>query len=91
MVDAVVETVTLKVVAEVALTATVAGTEHFAPVGAPPQVREAVPLKPAPPIESEYLAVAPRRDCRRAELPGAVLSPRWGGLQFPLVKQSEDC
>ena len=40
----------MKVEAEVASSGTVAGTEHTAPVGAPVQVNEAVPLTPEPPM-----------------------------------------
>jgi hypothetical protein len=47
---AVVVTLALKVEAVVALNVTLAGTEHVAPVGAPVQAREAVPLMPAPPM-----------------------------------------
>ena len=47
----VVLTLTVKVVADVALNVWVAGTEHFVPVGAPVQLRVADPLNPAPPIE----------------------------------------
>lgn len=52
MVRDVVVTVTVKVAGEVALNASVAGTVHFAPIGAPLQLKEAVPEAPAPPIES---------------------------------------
>ena len=45
-------TLALKVEAEDAFSETVAGTEHTAPVGAPVQVNEAVPLIPEPPMES---------------------------------------
>ena len=48
----VVVTLALKVEAEDAFSETVAGTEHTAPVGAPVQVNEAVPLIPEPPMES---------------------------------------
>jgi hypothetical protein len=48
----VVVTVTVKVAGAVELNGSLAGTGQFAPVGAPPQVKEAVPLIPAPPIES---------------------------------------
>ena len=47
---AVVETLTLKAEAVVALSVTVAGTEHVAPVGAPEQVSVALPAVPAPPM-----------------------------------------
>jgi hypothetical protein len=47
----VVVTLTVKFVDDVALNVCVAGTEHFAPVGAPVQLRVADPLNPAPPIE----------------------------------------
>jgi hypothetical protein len=48
----VVVTLTLKVVGAVELNGSLAGAEQFAPIGAPVQVKEAVPLIPAPPIES---------------------------------------
>jgi hypothetical protein len=48
----VVVTPTLKVVGAVELNGSLAGSEQFAPIGAPVQVKEAVPLIPAPPIES---------------------------------------
>jgi hypothetical protein len=44
-------TVALKVEAEDMSSETVAGTEHTAPVGAPVQVNEALPLTPEPPME----------------------------------------
>lgn len=47
----VVFTDTLTVDATVPLTATVPGTEEVAPFGAPVQVRVALPLIPAPPID----------------------------------------
>lgn len=47
----VVETLALKVEAEDALSVSAAGTEHVAPVGAPVQMREAVPVMPEPPME----------------------------------------
>lgn len=49
----VVVTVTLNVVALVASTDMVDGTEQLAPGGAPVQVKDAVPLAPPPPIASE--------------------------------------
>ena len=50
-VGGVVVTLTLNVEASVALTNAVSGTEQSAPLGAPPQLNEAVPPVPAPPIE----------------------------------------
>ena len=47
----VVVTLTLKVVGTVELSGSVLGIEQVAPVGAPVQLNEAVPLIPAPPIE----------------------------------------
>ena len=49
---AVVLTLTLKEEADAPLTGTVGGTVQVAPVGTPVQVSEAVPLNPAPPMES---------------------------------------
>jgi hypothetical protein len=46
----VVVTLTLNVVGAVELNGSLAGTEQFAPIGAPGQVKAAVPLMPAPPI-----------------------------------------
>jgi hypothetical protein len=43
-------TVTLKDDGVVAFRGMLLGTEHVAPVGAPVQVRDAVPLNPAPPM-----------------------------------------
>lgn len=68
----VVVTLTLKSVAVVALTASVAGTMQVAPVGAPVQLSEAVPLIPPPPMESEYLAVDPAATVAELEPPGAI-------------------
>lgn len=48
----VVVTLTVNVETVVALTFSLAGTVHVAPVGAPVQVNDTVPLKPPPPIES---------------------------------------
>ena len=48
----VVDTLTVNVVAVVAVKFSVEGTEHVAPVGAPVQLKLAAPLNPAPPIES---------------------------------------
>ena len=48
----VVVTATLKIEAALGLTDTVPGAEQIAPMGAPPQLNEAVPPVPAPPIES---------------------------------------
>jgi hypothetical protein len=47
----VVVTETLTVDAVVPLTVAGEGTEHVAPCGAPVQIRVALPLIPAPPIE----------------------------------------
>jgi hypothetical protein len=69
---AVVVTLTLESVAVVALTASVAGTTQVAPVGAPVQLSEAIPLIPAPPMESEYVAVAPPQPSPNWNRPGAI-------------------
>lgn len=47
----VVVTVTVKAVVVVELNGWLEGTEHVAPSGAPVQLSDAVPLRPAPPIE----------------------------------------
>jgi hypothetical protein len=52
MVRDVVVTETLNGVAVLAFMFTLDGTEQVAPVGAPVQVSEAVPLNPTPPMES---------------------------------------
>ena len=52
MVRDVVVTLTLKVAGTVELSDWLGGTEQFAPIGAPVQLKEAVPLIPAPPRES---------------------------------------
>src|ERR1700681_1350416 len=56
--------------------ATLTGTLQFAPAGAPVQLSEAVPLIPAPPMESEYLAIVPAVTVRNFEPPGATSRPR---------------
>ena len=48
----VVVTLRLKVAGTVELNGSLAGTEQFAPVGEPVQLSDAVPLSPAPPIDS---------------------------------------
>jgi hypothetical protein len=52
VVGAVVVTLTVKVEGMVALTFSLAGSEQFAAVGTPAQVKVAVPLKAPPPMES---------------------------------------
>jgi len=49
----VVATLTLNVWGTVALKVSLAGREQVALAGAPVQVREAVPLSPLPPMETE--------------------------------------
>ena len=71
IVRAVVLTLTANGEAVLALTLTLAGKVHIAPVGAPVQLRVAVPAKPAPPMESAYLAVWPARTVAD-ELPEVV-------------------
>jgi hypothetical protein len=51
MVRDVVVTLRLRVPAMVELNGWLAGIEQFAPIGAPVQLNEAVPLIPLPPIE----------------------------------------
>lgn len=48
----VVVTLTLKVAGTVELNGSLTGTEQFAPIGEPEQLSDAVPLRPAPPIDS---------------------------------------
>jgi hypothetical protein len=59
MVRGAVVTVALKGEAAVAITFIVAGTEQFALVGAPVQVRVTVPLLPSPPTEGGHLVNFP--------------------------------
>jgi len=79
-------TLAVKAVAWVALMATVAGRLQVAPVGAPVQLSEAVPLIPAPPMESEYLAVPPAASLAELEPPGAVLNPKPLETPVPVSK-----
>jgi hypothetical protein len=74
---------TLKFVALLPLTATVAGTEQTALAGAPAHVNEAVPLVPPPPIESTYVALEPALTCAEFELPDATPNPRPGAVPSP--------
>ena len=80
----VVVTLAVKFVAEVALKVSVAGTVQVAPVGAPVHVSEAVPLIPAPPIESEYWAVAPAATVAELEPPDAIPRPTPGAAPIPV-------
>ena len=79
-------TLTVKAVAWVALMASVAGRLQVAPVGAPVQLSEAVPLIPAPPMESEYLAVLPAASLAELEPPGAMLNPKPLETPVPVSK-----
>jgi hypothetical protein len=83
-VRAVVVTLTLKSVAVVALSVSVAGTVQVAPVGAPVHVSEAVPLTPAPPIDIEYFAVAPAATVAELEPPDSIPRPRLGAAPVPV-------
>ena len=60
----------------VALTASVAGTLQVNPLGAPVQLSEAVPLTPAPPIESKYLDDVPAVIVVELKPPVAILRPK---------------
>lgn len=51
--------VATKVVADVPLTETAAGTEQVEPAGVTVQPSAAVPLSPAPPMDNEYVALCP--------------------------------
>ena len=53
VIRAVVVTVTVNFEAVTASTFSLAGSEHSAPLGAPVQVSDALPLRPPPPMESE--------------------------------------
>ena len=75
VVGAVVCTLAVKTAGVCAATLAVAGMEQVAPVGAPVHVKEAVPLKPAPPIISEYVAFAPAATVAAGEPPGAIPKP----------------
>ena len=77
----VVGTLTLKVAGTVALNGSLAGTEQLAPVGEPVQLSDAVPLSPAPPIDSVYLAVCPATTVAELESPEGTPRPR---LAFPV-------
>ena len=66
-----------------ALICTVAGMEHDAPVGAPVQVSDAVPLVPWPPMEREYVALEPADTLADAEPPEATPSPMSGVPPVP--------
>jgi hypothetical protein len=72
---AVVVTLTVKLVAAVPLNAIVAGTEQLAPVGAPLQLSEAVPLNPSPPIDNLYIALWPAETEADAEPPEGTPRP----------------
>jgi hypothetical protein len=82
-------TLTVKAVAWVALMAAVAGRLQVAPVGAPVQLSEAVPLIPAPPMESEYSAVVPAASLAEFEPPGAMLNPK--PLETPVPLSETVC
>ena len=78
-------TVAVKLEAVLALTCSVAGTLQTAPLGAPVQVSEAVPLIPPPPIDSEYVAFEPAVNLAELEPPEAMPSASEG---FPPVPES---
>jgi hypothetical protein len=88
---AVVVTLTLKEDAEAPLTETVEGTEQVAPVGEPLQVKEAVPLRPPPPMESEYVAVLPALTVVELEAPEATPRPRLGFVPVPVPESATVC
>ena len=76
-------TVRSKSVAAVALTATVAGSLHVAPRGAPVQLRVAVPLTPSPPIARVYEPVCPAFRLSEPGHPGATFRPKPGLPMLP--------
>lgn len=80
-------TETLKVEAVVALTVMVAGTEQFAPSGAPVQVSVAVPPRPTPPIDNLYVALWPAGTVAVLEPSEGTTSPR----PAPLPDSDTDC
>jgi hypothetical protein len=79
-----VATITVNVLAVVGLSVTVAGTEQFAPVGAPLQLNVAVPLIPAPPIAKVYLAVCPAVTVADEEPPAGRPKPIVAAVPVPV-------
>jgi hypothetical protein len=76
LVGAVVVTLTVNCVGVVALMFALPGTVQVAPAGTPVQVRVAVPLSCAPPIERVYFAVAPGATEAEPEPPAGIPNPR---------------
>jgi len=74
----VVVTLTLKVAGMVELNGSLVGTEQFTPIGAPVQLKEAVPEIPAPPMERVKEAAWPAATVTESEAPGARLRPKSG-------------
>ena len=82
-------TLTVKAVGWVAPITAVAGRLQVVPLGAPVQLSVAVPLIPAPPMESEYLAVFPPASLAESEPPGAMLNPK--PLEMPVPVSETVC
>jgi hypothetical protein len=80
----VVLTETLKVAGAVPLTFAVLGSIQEAPLGAPVQVSVAVPLIPAPPIDSVYIAEFPAVKVAVLELPDGTPRLRFGTAPSPV-------
>ncbi|HXM14194.1 MAG TPA: hypothetical protein VN933_03070 [Candidatus Eremiobacteraceae bacterium] len=76
-------TLTLNVEGVDALSERLPGIEHVEPVGVPVHVSDAFPLMPAPPIDSEYVAVEPAATVADAAPPEATPSPTPGGAPDP--------
>ena len=72
-------TLTLNVEGVDALSERLPGIEHVEPVGVPVHVSDAFPLMPAPPIDSEYVAVEPAATVADADPPEATPRPTLGG------------
>jgi hypothetical protein len=85
LLGAVVDTLTVNVEADVALTLSLPGTVHVAFAGAPVQVKLAVPLIPPPPMASVYFAVEPAETVAEFELPEGTPNPRPGGTPVPFT------
>ena len=79
----VVVTVTLNAVVELVLRVMLSGGVQVAAVGAPVQVNVAVPLKPSPPIDKLYVAVAPALIVCVDELPDGTVRPREASCAVP--------
>jgi hypothetical protein len=80
----VVLTRTIKLVGAALLNAIVAGNEQLAPVGAPLQLSEAVPLNPSPPIDNVYIALCPAETDADAEPPEGTPRPILAATPVPV-------